>query len=49
MSIGIEIHEMTMVWSALKRGVWRFEALAGGDGTAGLDFRTFTVTAYTGG
>ena len=34
---------------ALGRGVWTFDALPGGDGTAFLGFRTLTVEAWHGG
>lgn len=37
---------MTMVWTGLKRGVWRFEVLPGGNDSANLQFRTFTVEAF---
>jgi hypothetical protein len=43
-------HGMQMVFPALKRGLWRFEALPGSSGgSALLGFRTLVVTAYTGG
>ena len=42
-------HSVTMVFPALKRGRWRFEALAGGNNVARLQFRTFLATAYNGG
>jgi hypothetical protein len=45
----IETHAMNMVWSGLGKGVWKFEVLPGGNGTAFLDFRTFHVEAFTGG
>jgi hypothetical protein len=37
------------VFPGLKRGVWKFEALAGGDNAASLGFRTLTVEAWNGG
>ena len=42
-------HSMQMVFPALPRGRWRFEAVPGGNGTATLKYRTFVVTAYPGG
>jgi hypothetical protein len=41
----IETHAMNMVWVLLP-GQWRFDVLPGGNGTAFLDFRTFTVEAF---
>ena len=41
-------HSMTMVWSNLKRGQWRFEVLAGGDGVSTLTERSFVVEAFRG-
>ena len=41
-----EVHGMNMVWPALPRGKWKFEALPGGNGSSSLDYRTFTVEAY---
>jgi hypothetical protein len=46
---GIQVHSMTMVFPGLRRGLWRFEVLPGGNGTAFVDFRTFTVQAFAGG
>jgi hypothetical protein len=40
---------VTMVFPGLQRGKWKFEALVGGNGSARLQFRTFTATAYNGG
>ncbi len=37
---------VTMVWTGLKRGNWKFEVLPGGNGVANLQFRTFTVEAF---
>jgi len=37
------------LFANLPRGLWRFDALPGGNGTAFLDFRSLTVEAYTGG
>jgi hypothetical protein len=45
----IETHAMNMVWSGLPRGVWTFEVLPGGNGTAFVDFRTYVVEAFSGG
>jgi hypothetical protein len=39
-------HAYQPVWTGLKRGRWRFQVLPGGDGTANLQFRSFTVSAY---
>jgi hypothetical protein len=43
------VNTATMVWSGLKRGKWKFEVLPGGNDVATMQFRTFTVDAYTGG
>jgi|tagenome__1003787_1003787.scaffolds.fasta_scaffold20708704_1 hypothetical protein len=43
------VNTATMVWAGLKRGKWKFEVLPGGNDLATLQFRTFTVEAYTGG
>jgi hypothetical protein len=41
-------HGMQMVFPALKRGLWRFEALPGSSGgSALLGFRTFVVTGLS--
>ena len=40
---------VNMVWSGLRKGVWRFEVLPGGNNTANLQFRTFHVEAFAGG
>ena len=40
---------MQMVWTGLKRGVWKFEVLPGGNNVASLQFRTFVVEAFAGG
>jgi hypothetical protein len=42
------VHSMQMVFPALPRGRWRFDAVPGG-GNATLHARTFVVTAYPGG
>jgi hypothetical protein len=42
---GAENNSVTMVWNTLPRGIWRFEVLPGGNGTAFLDFRAFEVSA----
>ena len=39
----------TMVWTGLPKGVWRFDALPGGNNSANLQFRSFTVQSYKGG
>lgn len=44
-----ETQSMTMVWTGLKKGLWRFDALVGGINGASVMFRTFTVEAYNGG
>lgn len=41
-----ESNAATGLWRSLKRGVYEFEVLPGGDGTASLGFRTFVVEAY---
>ena len=38
-----------MAWTMLLPGVWRFEALPGGNGVANLQFRSFVVQAFPGG
>jgi hypothetical protein len=48
-SQGISTEAARMVWSGLRRGVWRFEALPGGGFSANLQFRTFFVEAFQGG
>lgn len=40
---------MSMVWSGLPQGVWKFEALPGGNNSANVQFRTFTIATYNGG
>ena len=45
----LHTRSMTMVWTGLKRGIWRFEVLPGGDGKANLQFRTFVVEAFPAG
>lgn len=42
------VHSMQMVFPALPRGRWRFDAVPGGS-NATLHSRTFVVTAYPGG
>jgi hypothetical protein len=46
---GTQVHSMTMVFTGLSRGKWRFDALVGGNNHAFVDFRTFAVQAYNGG
>jgi hypothetical protein len=41
-----QVHSMTMVWPALPKGKWAFRVKPGGDGTATLGYRTFTVVTY---
>jgi hypothetical protein len=48
-SAGFEINAVNMVWTGLRKGVWRFEVLPGGNNNANLQFRTFTVEAFVGG
>ncbi len=38
-----------MVWTGLRRGIWRFDVLPGGNNAANLQFRSFVVDAYAGG
>ena len=38
-----------MVWTGLRRGVWRFEVLPGGNNHAQLLFRSFVVEAFNAG
>jgi hypothetical protein len=45
----IGTHAVDMVWTGLKKGVWKFDVLPGGNGNANLQFRTFTVEAFNGG
>lgn len=40
---------MNTVWSGLRRGIWRFEVLPGGNNVASLHYRTFHVEAFAGG
>jgi hypothetical protein len=42
-------HTATMIFKGLKRGVWRIDAVPGGDGASGLDYRTLFVQAFNGG
>lgn len=46
---GVQVHSATMVWTGLPKGVWRFDALPGGNNSANLQFRAFTVQSYKGG
>jgi hypothetical protein len=45
----VGVRTMQWVFPALKRGVWKFDALPGGGGSASLGFRTLTVEAWNGG
>lgn len=40
---------LTMAWTGLKRGLWRVEALPGGNNSANVQFRTLVVEAFNGG
>ena len=40
-----QTHTVQMVWTGLKKGQFRFEALPGGNNSANLQFRSFVVTA----
>ena len=44
---GTETHSMMFVWPVLARGVWRFQALPGGNGTAYIDYRTWNIQTVT--
>lgn len=46
---GSQTHAVNMVWTQLKRGIWRFEVLPGGNNSGNLEFRTFHVEAFAGG
>lgn len=46
-SFGVESIQMT--WSGLRAGVWRFEVLPGGNNSANLQFRSFSVQVFPGG
>ena len=41
--------EAQWVFTGLKRGQWKFEALPGGNNSASIGFRTLTVEAWNGG
>ena len=43
------VKSINMVWSALPKGVWKFEVLPGGNNVASLQFRSLIVSAYEGG
>ena len=43
------VSSATMVWTGLPKGMWRFEALPGGNNIANLQFRSFTVQSFKGG
>ncbi len=45
----VQTRAMTMVWPGLRRGLWRFEVLPGGNNSANVQFRTFVVEAYNAG
>jgi hypothetical protein len=45
----VQTHSVQMVWPALKRGLWRFEVLPGGNNSGNLQFRSFVVEAFAGG
>jgi hypothetical protein len=45
----VETHAATMVWTGLRRGLWRFEVLPGGNNSANLQFRSFVVEAFNAG
>ena len=42
----VAVHSATMVWPELRKGVWRYEALPGGNNRANLQFRSFAITAW---
>ena len=46
---GPQAHTMTMLFTGLSRGKWRFEALLGGNNDSTVTQRTFVVQAYNGG
>jgi hypothetical protein len=43
------VRAVQMVWTNLPRGRWTFEVLPGGNNSANLQFREFTVQAFAGG
>jgi hypothetical protein len=43
------VRSVSEVWTALPKGVWRFEVLPGGNNVASLQFRTFRVETYNAG
>ena len=43
------VSSITMAWTNLPRGRWAFEVLPGGNNSANLQFRSFTVQAVQGG
>lgn len=46
---GVQTHSVTMVWTGLKRGLWRFDVLPGGNNRANLQFRSYVVEAFNAG
>jgi hypothetical protein len=46
---GSQTHSLQMMWTALPRGVWQFDVLPGGNNRANIQFRSFTVQAFSGG
>lgn len=42
----LHVGAVNMVWSGLKVGLWRFEVLPGGNNSANLQFRSFTVEMF---
>ena len=42
-------HSVTMAFSGLQRGIWRIDALPGGNNSANVQFRTLVVEAFNGG
>ena len=43
------VGSIQMAWTGLRRGIWRFDVLPGGNNSANLQFRSFVVEAYAGG
>jgi hypothetical protein len=46
---GIQTHSAQMMWTGLRRGIWRFEVLPGGNNSASVQFRSFSIQAFNGG
>ena len=45
----VQTNSVQMVWTGLRRGLWRFEVLPGGNNSANLQFRSVVVEAFNAG